>query len=157
MAQPIPLDLPPRDPRAELQARLENAPLDHAEALLGLYEVAQGLHDSGALEALRGALASSDKIVTGLTNSAKTPESIRAIRNLLILSKTLAAIDPEVLKLVVEAIPAGLSEAASQSEKPPGLWALLRKFRQEDTRRGLAASASILGSLGKNLAKPERH
>src|SRR6266478_3946780 len=32
MAQPISLNLPARDPRAELHVRLQNAPLAHAEA-----------------------------------------------------------------------------------------------------------------------------
>jgi len=31
MAQPIPLEVPPRNPRAELRFRLEQAPEEHAE------------------------------------------------------------------------------------------------------------------------------
>ena len=50
MAQPIPLELPKRDPREELRSRLEHAPADHAAALLAGYEVLQGLHDRGVLE-----------------------------------------------------------------------------------------------------------
>ena len=56
MAKPIPLQLPPRDPREELRSRLDRAPLEHAEALLAGYEVLQGLHDQGVLELLRGLL-----------------------------------------------------------------------------------------------------
>ena len=56
MAKPILLEIPPRDPRVELRTRLENAPVEHAEALLAAYEVLQGLHDNGVLEILRGAL-----------------------------------------------------------------------------------------------------
>src|ERR1700747_1617635 len=41
MAQPIPLEVPPRNPRAELHARLLNAPEEHAEAVLAAYEVLQ--------------------------------------------------------------------------------------------------------------------
>jgi hypothetical protein len=47
MAKPILLELPESDARAKLQARLQNAPLEHAEALLAAYEVLQGLHDRG--------------------------------------------------------------------------------------------------------------
>src|SRR6266853_1665759 len=92
MSQPIPLDLPARDPRAELQARLHNAPLEHAEALLNAYEVLQGLHNRGVLELLRGTLGSSDKVIEIVVDAAKTPESIRGIRNLIILAKILGAI-----------------------------------------------------------------
>jgi hypothetical protein len=38
MAQPIPLEIPPRNPRAELHSRLEQAPEEHAEAVLAAYE-----------------------------------------------------------------------------------------------------------------------
>src|SRR6185369_9253391 len=37
MAHPIHLELPARDPRAELLARVQNAPVEHAEALLSAY------------------------------------------------------------------------------------------------------------------------
>ena len=50
MAKPILLDAPNRDPKVELRHRLENAPAEHAEALLAAYEVLQGLHDRGLLE-----------------------------------------------------------------------------------------------------------
>ena len=45
MAEPILLKLPPRDPREALYQRLENAPHEHAEALLITYDILQGLHD----------------------------------------------------------------------------------------------------------------
>src|SRR5258708_30674347 len=47
LAQPIPLEIPPRNVRAELQSRLEQAPAEHAEALLSTYEVLQELHNRG--------------------------------------------------------------------------------------------------------------
>jgi hypothetical protein len=52
MAQPIPLEIPPRNPRAELQSRLEHAPEEHAEAVLAAYEVLQQLQ-TGACWNLR--------------------------------------------------------------------------------------------------------
>ena len=81
MAQPIPLELPPRDPRAELQVRLQNAPLEHAEALLAAYQVLQGMHDRGVFDLMRGALGSSDHPLETFVQAAKSPESIRSIRN----------------------------------------------------------------------------
>ena len=50
MAQPIPLELPPRDPRKELLDRLESAPLEHAEALLDVFDLLEELHQAGALQ-----------------------------------------------------------------------------------------------------------
>jgi len=109
MAQPIPLELPARDPRAELQARLQNAPLDHAAALLSAYEVLQGLHDRGALDLVRGALGSSDRVLELLVNAAKTPEAIRGIRNLIILAKIFGTIEPELVEGFARSLPEAIA------------------------------------------------
>src|SRR5271155_5553269 len=78
MANPIPLELPRPDPRLALQARLENAPAAHAEALLAAYEVLQGLHDRGVLDLMRGALGSGDKVLEIGVTAAQSPASIRS-------------------------------------------------------------------------------
>src|SRR6266849_2769257 len=130
MAKPIPLQLPKRDPREELRSRLEQAPLEHAEAVLAGFEVLQGLHDSGALEVLRGVLGGGNKILEIVVEATKTPEAIRGIRNLLIITKIFGSIDPEVLKKFAEAIPCALVGAGKAKEKePPGFWEVLRIFR----------------------------
>src|SRR5437870_3960014 len=97
MAKPILFEAPSYDPRAELRARVEQAPTEHAEAVLAAYEVLQGLHDSGALDLLRGLLRSKDKVLENVVDATRTPEAVRIIRNLLNLVKLLAAIEPELL------------------------------------------------------------
>jgi len=97
MAQPIPLHLAPRDPRHDLSLRLQQAPLDHAEAVLAGYEVLQGLHDHGVLELMRGILGGSEKVLDQVVAVASGPEAIRASRNLLLLVKTLGEIEPSTV------------------------------------------------------------
>ncbi len=153
MARPIPLELPKRDPREELRSRLEQAPVEHAEAVLAGFEVLQGLHDRGVLELLRGVLGGSDKILEIVVEASKTPEAIRGIRNLLILTKTFGAIDPELLKKFAEAVPDTLAGAAKGQEKePPGFWEALRIVRSRNLRRGLAVMNSVLEALGKSFS-----
>ena len=133
MAPPIPLEIPPRDPRAELQARLDRAPLDHAEALLDWLEVLQGLHDRGVFEFARGALGASDQLTQMAAEAAKSPESVRAIRNILILGKTLAAFDPAMLESFAKALPQAVAQTKAQNaDPPPGLWSLLKQFGNKD-------------------------
>ncbi len=102
MAQPITLDMPVRDPRVELLKRLREAPAEHAEALLAGYEVLQGLHDSGVLDLLRGTLGSRDEVLGVAVRTADSRSSIRAIRNLLLLSNMLGEIDPEILRTLTQ-------------------------------------------------------
>src|SRR5580692_9902293 len=104
MARPIPLELPPRDPREELRKRLDKAPIEHAEALLDSYELLGQLHEHGVFELLRGALGASDKLVETAVDAAKSDESVRAIRNAIILGKILGSINPEVLEGVAVAV-----------------------------------------------------
>ena len=63
MARPMPLELPPRDPREELRRRLDEAPVATRRALLDSYELLGELHEHGVLELLRGALGASDKLI----------------------------------------------------------------------------------------------
>ncbi len=153
MARPIPLELPKRDPREELHSRLEKAPAEHAEAILAGFEVLQGLHDRGVLELLRGVLDGGNKILEIVVEATKTPEAIRGIRNLVIMTKIFGSIDPELLKKLAEAIPDVLAgEAKAQETEPPGFWEVLHILRSKNLRRGLAVVNNLLEALGRNFS-----
>jgi uncharacterized protein YjgD (DUF1641 family) len=153
MAAPIKFDSPRRNAREELLDRLDQAPGEHAEALLALYELLRGLHDRGVLDALNGALSSSNFILDTVVETANAPENIRAVRNLLLLSKLLGSIDPDVLGNLAGAIPEGLAHASETSAKAPSLLSLLQKFNSQDSRRGMAFAAGLVESLGKRLGE----
>jgi uncharacterized protein YjgD (DUF1641 family) len=147
MANPIPLDLPPRDPREELRAKLDQAPIEHAEAVLAGFEVLQGLHDSGTLELLRGILGGGDKILEIVVEAAKSPETIRGIRNFVLLTKLFASIPPELLTNLVDAVQSASTRDPKQP--PPGTLQLLGRLRSEENRRASAIVLDLLESLGR--------
>ena len=151
MAQPIPLEIPPRNPRAELRSRLEQAPEEHAEAVLAAYEVLQELHNHGVLEIMRGALAASDELLEKVVDGARTPEAIRAIRNLLFWRQILGSIEPEWFKGLFQAIPEGIAQATAEREQPVGFFSLLRRLGSKDSLRGLAAAIDFLQAFGRHL------
>jgi len=137
-----------------LQIRLQDAPLQHAEALLSGYDLLQRLHDRGVLDLLRGGLGSSDKVLSIVVDAAKTPEAINATRNLLILSKVMFTLEPELLENIADAVPYGLAHA--KQKKPLSLWQLFRKMCSQDTRRALSAMLGIVESFGKSLGPRKR-
>jgi uncharacterized protein YjgD (DUF1641 family) len=151
MAQPIPFEVHTLDPRAELESRLRDAPLEHAEALLAAYEVLQGLHERGVFELLRGALGSSDKVIEIIVEAAKAPASIRSIRNGLIVVKTLADLEPEQVGALARSLPEALAVVKAQGPKPPSIWAILKRSRSPDFRRGLFLATSLLEAVGRNV------
>lgn len=155
MAQPIPLKFPPRNPRAELHFRLEQAPDQHAEAVLAAYEVLQELHERGVLELMRGALAARDEILERVVDKADTPEAMRAIRNLLYWRRILGSIEPEWFKGIFQSIPEGLARATAEREKPVSIFGLLRRLGDKDTLRGLAATIDFLQAFGRHLRSSE--
>src|SRR3989454_10018859 len=151
MAQPIPLEIPPRNPRAELRSRLEQAPEEHAEAVLAAYEVLQELHNRGVLEIMRGALAASDDILEKIVDNAGTPEAIRAIRNLLFWRQILGSIEPDWFKGIFQAIPEGIAQATAERDQPVSVFGVLRRLTSKDSLRGLAAAIDFLQAFGRHL------
>ena len=153
MAEPIQFttaELPHGDPRLTLQSRLRDAPAAHAEALLAAFEVLQGLHDSGTLDLLRGALGAKDKVLDIAVGAAGSPRSVRAARNLLLVINMLAATDPDVLRTFTRAAPVALKQMIQHPE-PPGLWRLIGDFLwNRDFRHGLAAVNTMLEVFGRN-------
>lgn len=151
MAQPIPLQLPPRDSREELTARLRSAPAEHAEALLAGYEVLQGLHDSGTLDLLRGVLGSGDKLLQTAVNATRTPQALRVVRNLVLLAKILGEIDPDLFEGFLQAIPEAMQHAKEEAKDSPGLLSTLNQFRNKDLLRGIVVINSLLKIWGREF------
>ncbi len=155
MAQPIPLEIEARNPRAELLVRLQNAPVEHAEALLAAYDVLQKLHERRVLDLLQGAIGSSGKLVELATTAANTPNSIRGLTNLIILIRIFGTVESELLEGFARSLPEAIAFTKSHQARPPGFWGTLRKFRNKDFRRGLVLVNSLLEAFGRNLPAKE--
>jgi uncharacterized protein YjgD (DUF1641 family) len=152
MAMPVPLkQITQADPREELQKRIQDAPIAHADAVLSAYDLLQRLHDTGTLDVLRGAFGAGDALVEHVVALLTAPESVTALRNLILIGKLLGSINPDILHAAVEGLPQ--VTAQTPDAEPPSLFALGRRATSPDARRGLAAAVSVLEVLGRGLAK----
>jgi uncharacterized protein YjgD (DUF1641 family) len=151
MAKPIALKLPPRDSKQELLARLEQAPAEHAAALLDGYELLQKLHEHGVFDLLRGGLGATDKLVEAASERANSIEAIRAMRNAILLAKLLGSIDPEFLQAISTAAGETFGDVKSVPANPPGMLSLLGGFTSSDHRRGLALVTRFFKKIGARL------
>jgi uncharacterized protein YjgD (DUF1641 family) len=152
MAMPVPLKrIAQVDPREELLKRIQEAPVDHADAVLSAYDLLQRLHDTGTLDVLRGALGAGDVLVEHVVSLLTAPESVKALRNLILLGKVLGSIDPNILHVVLEGIPQ--ATVPIPGAKPPSLFALVRRIASPDARRGLSTAVGVMEVLGRALAK----
>jgi uncharacterized protein YjgD (DUF1641 family) len=148
MAQPIAFDGPRKSAPANME-RLRNAPEEHADALLSAYGLLQQLHDRGVLNLLRGLVGGGDAVIGAVTEAVDTPQSIRAIRNFLLLTKFFASIPPDVLSSLVETVSAGAER--EKAHKAPGLLHLAWRLRNENSRHAAAVALDLLEGLGKGL------
>lgn len=148
MAQPIAFHTPEKTAPANLE-QLRNAPAKHAEALLSGYELLQLLHDRGVLNLLRGLVGGGDALIGTIAAALDTPESIRAIRNFLLLTKFFANIPPDVLTSLAETVTNGAER--EKAHKAPGVLHLLWRLRDENSRHAAAVILDLLEGLGKGL------
>jgi uncharacterized protein YjgD (DUF1641 family) len=151
MARPIPFELPSLDPKAPLRERLEQAPVEHAEALLDTYKLLQDLRDAHVFEVLHGVLTKGDKIVELAVDAVKEPDAIRGLRNLIVLSKLFGSIDPALLHGVAAAVQETVATPQQHDAEPPGFFALFQQLRHTETRRALGLMTRFLSSLGRHL------
>lgn len=150
MARPIVLETPLRDPHQESVEHLHQAPEHHAEALLELMEVLEGLHQRGVLTVSRGLLAPGDKLMESAVDALDSPQVIRGFRNLISLAKTLGSIDPEIVQSIVLALAETAREPES-AEQAPGTLSLVAQLRSKEARRGLGFATRFMTSLGRQL------
>jgi uncharacterized protein YjgD (DUF1641 family) len=147
MAQPIPLTLTPTG--APPEERLEDALHRHTDAIVSALELLQLLHDRGVLDLLRGLVGAGDELAGILTAAAGTPESLRGIRNFILLTKFFASIPPDVLDSLVRTASTGAQR--EKAHQAPGVLHLLRRAGSEDSRHAIAVTLDLLESVGKAL------
>lgn len=160
MAKPVEFRPVPRPAIEETKRRLEAAPLEHADAVLNAYRVLQMLHDSDTLDMVRGLLGAGDTVLNETVSVITSPQSMRAIRNLIILVNLAGEIDPQLLHTLADSLTPLVSSAGSASgqkkaaePEPPSLFQLGKRLFSRDVRRVLALGITVLETLGRRLGQ----
>jgi uncharacterized protein YjgD (DUF1641 family) len=151
MAKPIALEIPPRDAKQELLTKLEQAPAEHAAAILDSYELLQALHEAGVLEMLRGGVSARNQLVESAVSATQSAEAVHALRNAIIFGKMLGSMNPELMQCIANAVGETLGSERRPVIDPPGLFSLLGQFRRPELRRSVALINRFLETLGKRL------
>ncbi len=148
MAQPIAFSRRPSEAARQADL-LQDAPIQHAEAILSAYELLELLHSRGILSLLRGLIGSGADVVQIVTEALDQPAFIRAIRNLLLLLKSLGAIPPDAIATIAAAVKDDVKR--EEQHRAPGLIQLFRRLRNEDSRHAVSAMLDVFENLGKEL------
>ena len=150
MANPLTFKPKPVDPRQELQKRLDEAPILHAESLLVAYDLLETAHKNGTLDLVQGLIGGRDIIAGKIAEYAKLPGGIAIIRNALAAAKTLTELDPEVLDNLTSAVKGAYQEHAGTAATP-NLFTILRRALSADSLRALSLLTLILQATGKAI------
>jgi uncharacterized protein YjgD (DUF1641 family) len=131
----------PRNSRDDLIRRVEQAPVEHAEAVLAAYDLLQRLHEKGMIDLLNGLLSAGDAVVERAVDLVSSKEMVTALRIALIFGNLLSSIDPDKLHAVV-------SDAGKNASS---LLAIGKQAASKDARRGMAVAIGLLNVFGEAL------
>lgn len=155
MAKPIQLDIPARNREAEHRAMLATLPVEHAEALADLLDLAEDLRRHNVINTLRGAVGAGGELITHVSEAMAQPEAERGLRNLIALSKLLGSVNPELIETVRRSLPASWRDPAVRDEttRTPGLWKVARTLTSPPARRALMGVGLVLAGVGIYMAR----
>jgi uncharacterized protein YjgD (DUF1641 family) len=131
----------PPDSRLDLVRRIENAPREHAAAVLEAYDLLQHLHDTGALGLLNGLLSAEDTVIGKVSDIVSSKQAVTALRIALILGSVLTSIDADSVHVAVE-------QAETQT---PSVWKLLRSACSKEVRQVAGLGVSLARIFGAAL------
>ena len=131
----------PRNSREDLIRKVEQAPVEHAEAVLAAYDLLQRLHDKGMIDLLSGLLSAGDTVVEHVVDVISSREMVTALRLALVLSDLLSAIDPDKFHAVI----------SNAGKDAPSLLTIGKQATSKDARRGIAAAVGLLNVFGEAL------
>ncbi len=147
MAQPIAYAPPPAPPGQDAFTAEDD-----------LRRLLDTLHESGTLRVLNGLLAEFQSVMAVVLAGLNSDEGRAGLANLLTLATLLGKLDADGLDRFVTALDRALDAAGEridQTDDAPGSLSVLAKLRDPDVRRGLDATLTLVGTLGKQLHDPQ--
>jgi uncharacterized protein YjgD (DUF1641 family) len=133
----------PSDSREDLIHRIEQAPTEHAEAILAAYDLLQLLHEKNVLNLLNGLLSASDTVVNHLVSVINSKEMTAALRIVLMFGNILKSVDPDKVGAVI----------AEAGKNETSLLSIGKQAASKDARRALTTAVGLLNILGDALEK----
>jgi uncharacterized protein YjgD (DUF1641 family) len=135
----------PRNSREDLIRKVEQAPVEHAEAVLAAYDLLQRLHEKGMIDLLNGLLSAGDTVVDRVVDVISSMEVVTALRMALTFVNLLSVIDPDELHTVI----------SNAGKETPSLLTIGKQATSKDARRGMAAAVGLLAVFGAALGKQQ--
>jgi uncharacterized protein YjgD (DUF1641 family) len=115
-----------------------------------LDDLVRALHDAGLLRAMAGGA----RAYPQLLRSVLATVDVGTVRSIIALAGAVGELDAEQTERVARGIREARADAAHAGRgKPEGPLDLLRRLKDPDTRRGIAALLAALAAIGRSLPR----
>jgi uncharacterized protein YjgD (DUF1641 family) len=115
-----------------------------------LDDLVRALHDAGLLRAMAGGA----RAYPQLLRSVLATVDVGTMRSVIALAGAVGELDAEQTERVARGVREARADAARAGRgRPEGPLALLRRLRDPDTRRGIAALLAALAAIGRSLPR----
>jgi uncharacterized protein YjgD (DUF1641 family) len=149
------LEFIPQPPTA--QEQLDASVSDSAEALAESLRLLRELHEHGVLEVLVRLVRGGEGLSASALHLLAGESSTTLIKNVVELGKTASALNPDEVRVLGQAVSAGVSEGAkyvaefNARNRGIGLPELLSMLRDRDVQLALGAVFGVLKGAGRAL------
>jgi uncharacterized protein YjgD (DUF1641 family) len=120
------------------------------DSLRGLLELVRLLDERGLLRFSTDLLREEDRVVKVVTERFPPGEVRGALRNLEVLVRTFADLDPATLDVLSRSVPGALKEAErAQADRTMGLLEIMTTLRDPEVNRGVRMVLGFLRGIGR--------
>ncbi|AZI41713.1 DUF1641 domain-containing protein [Deinococcus psychrotolerans] len=135
------------------QEHYADAEFESAEARTESLKLLRELHEAGVLDVLSKLVRGGEGLTSAIFHTLSDEGSLKAIRNVTELGKTLGSLDPQAVGQLGAVLNAGVNEGARSvaQGKGVGLTDLLKLLNDKDVQLALGAVFGLLKGAGRAL------
>ncbi|WP_174727751.1 DUF1641 domain-containing protein [Mesobacillus harenae] len=133
--------------------------VENRQAISTSLNILNELQQTGVLDTLNGLLKTRVKVASIAMEQVNQPSMHNIIKNGFNTIEFLGALDPEKLKVILNAVSKGLDETSERigQNEPIGLWGMMKTIRDPDVNTALSSMLGFLNGMGKEMGKGRTH
>ncbi|MCA0172820.1 DUF1641 domain-containing protein [Bacillus sp. RAR_GA_16] len=152
------IEISEEEKRANDLKEIEDALIEHKDALLETLSVVGGMKERGILTLMNGLFGEGDRVLKVIVDLLNVPENTTALKNLMLLFGAAGKINVQDLEPLLLKVNAGIENVAENSEgmEKTGYLDLLRALKDPEINRSLTILITFLKGMGKDTENEEQ-
>lgn len=132
---------------------------ENRDAITTSLEIIGELKQTGVLDMVKGALKTREKIGSIAMEQINQPSMHNMIRNGFNTVEFLGSLNPDQMKMMLNAVSNGLNETSDTIGKNEqiGLWGMMKSIRDPNVNTAITTMLGFLNGMGKEMDKKQMH